>query len=209
MLLGQQLVGQLNVAWRTFARVEGRRWIALALELVDNRTPRSVLAGLAYCEATVSWQLREYQRSLTTCEDAITHYRTVGDTLGVAHAQAIATVARYFLGCVAESRVMTEDVIAVAREAGRQVWVAIEMAWLGEIIAHEGNVAQARSYIADALQIFDSFGANFEGATARCALAAVEFLEGNTELALHYAKYALAQRSAFGDPQPRWTTAAK
>ncbi|MGA7286204.1 MAG: helix-turn-helix domain-containing protein [Candidatus Cybelea sp.] len=97
VLLGQRLVGQLNVAWRTFARVEGRRWIALALELVDNRTPRSVLAGLAYCEATVSWQLREYQRSLTTCEDAITHYRTVGDSLGVAHAQAIATVARYFI----------------------------------------------------------------------------------------------------------------
>ena len=36
-LLGQRLVGQLNMIWRYFARVEGRRWTTLARELVDER----------------------------------------------------------------------------------------------------------------------------------------------------------------------------
>jgi predicted ATPase len=199
VLLGQRLVGQLNVAWRTFARVEGRRWITLAFELVDDRTPRSVRASLSYCDATVSWHRREYQRSLTRCEDAIAHYKAVADSLGVAHAQDVASVALFFLGRVAESRVMAEEVLSVSRKAGRQVWAAVDMAWLGFIIAHEGNVAQARSYIADALQIFDPLGAVFEGADALVSLADVEFCAGNTELAFRYATDALARRSAF-DP---------
>jgi tetratricopeptide (TPR) repeat protein len=198
--LGQRLVGQLNVAWRTFARVEGRRWVALALELVDDGTPPSVLAGLAYCEGTVAWQLREYQRSLASCEDAITHYQAVGDALGVAHAKDVATVALYFLGRVVEAHAIEREVLALARGAGRQVWAATAMSWLGIISAHEGNVAQARTYIVDALQIFDSRGAHFEGAATLADLAAVEFRAGNTALALRYATDALAQRSDFGDP---------
>ncbi len=199
VLLGQQLVGQLNVAWRTIARVEGRRWVALALELVEDRTPRGVLASLAYAEAHVAALLREYERSLASCEDAITHYRAVGDSIGVAQARDLASVALYFLGRLAESRVIVEEVLAVFQRAGRQISAATTMSWLGLIIAHEGNVAQARSYCVEALQIFDSLGANFEGANARSDLAAVEFRAGNTELALRYVTDALAHRSAFGD----------
>ncbi|MBV8198316.1 MAG: hypothetical protein JO263_09275, partial [Candidatus Eremiobacteraeota bacterium] len=198
--LGQRLVGQLNVAWRTFARVEGRRWVALARDLVDDRTPPSVLAGLAYCEATVAWQLREYQRCLTSCEEAVTHYETVGDSLGVAHARDVATTALYFLGRVTEAHVIEQEVLAIARRASRHVWAATAMSWLGVINAHEGNIPQARSYIAGALQIFDARGAKFEGAAALADLAGVEFLAGNTELALRYATDALARRSDFSDP---------
>ena len=69
------------------AREEGRRWIALAHEVADERTPPSVLAILAFGEATVAMMLRDYHRQLAKSERAIMGYRAIGDPLGTARAQ--------------------------------------------------------------------------------------------------------------------------
>ncbi len=195
VFLGQQLVGQLSLVWKYFTRVEGRRWIALALDLVDDQTPQRVLASLKYGEATVAWQLREYKGALASCETAIAHYRAVSDPLGVARAQDIASVALFSLGRVAESQALEQEVFKVARSAGIQRLTAYAMSWLACL----GNVTEARSYMADALQIFDSMGANLDAASALNALADIELRAGNTELALRHATCALARFSDFDD----------
>ena len=89
--------------------------------------------------------------------------------------------------------------LLVAREAGRQVFAATATSWPA-YIAHEGDVAQARALHRRRIANLNSLGANFEAAGALNDLAEIEFLAGNTELALHYATDALARRSDFGDP---------
>ena len=53
--------------------------------------------------------------------------------------------------------------------------------------------------MADALQIFDSMGANLDAASALNALADIELRAGNTQLALRHATCALAWFSDFDD----------
>ncbi|MGA8097458.1 MAG: helix-turn-helix domain-containing protein [Candidatus Cybelea sp.] len=191
ILLGQRLVGQLNVVWQYFARVEGRRWTALAVQLVDERTPPSVLACLTYTEASIAWLLREYDRQLTKSQTAIARYREIGDSLGVARAQDIAATALFALGRVAESQSLAQEVLAFARVAANSRLAASAMRSCSTVSAYEGNVDQARRFVADALRIYDSFGAKFDAAQTLNDLAYVEFRAGDTELALRHSTDAL------------------
>jgi predicted ATPase/transcriptional regulator with XRE-family HTH domain len=192
VLLGQRLVGQLNVVWQYLARVEGRRWIAVALELVDERTPRGVLARLAYTAATVAMLLREYNRQLTSSRSAIARYQDVGDSLGAARAQDIASFALFALGRVEEAQALAKEVLAFARGAGNRRLAAGAMRTLSAASAFKGDVVQARRYIAEALSIYDALGATYDAATTLNDLAYVESRAGNTELALHHSSDALA-----------------
>ncbi|HEY1868310.1 MAG TPA: helix-turn-helix domain-containing protein, partial [Candidatus Cybelea sp.] len=143
-LVGQQLVGRLSLAWRYFARIEGRRWIGLALELVDDRTPAGVLASLSYAEANVAWFLREHRMQLAISETAIVRYRTAGDALGIARAQDVSAAALLSLGHFAEAKTLAEEGLAFARLAGNQVLAASIMLTLGSVSANQGEFAQGR-----------------------------------------------------------------
>ncbi len=154
VLLGQRLVGQLNLIWKYFARVEGRRWLSLARELVDERTPSNVLARLSFGEATAAWQLREYKRQLSSSQSAIELYRSVGDSLGVARAQDIAALALLALGRVEESDVIAREFLTWALTADNQMLVASAMRTLAIVCTERGDFATARSYIADVMDIY-------------------------------------------------------
>ena len=108
VFLGQQLVGQLSLVWKYFARVEGRRWIALALDLVDDQTPQRVLASLKIRGGNRRVAAPRVYSSIGQGETAIAHYRAVSDPLGVARAQDIASVALFSLGRVFESQALEQ-----------------------------------------------------------------------------------------------------
>jgi predicted ATPase/DNA-binding XRE family transcriptional regulator len=198
--LGQRLVGQLNTLWRYFARVEGRRWITLALQLVDDRSPPSVLAKLYFAEATAAWGSREYQRSLTRCEDAIAHYRAAGDSLGAARAQEIAALGLEVLGRLPESQALARDVLSMARTANNQMLATGAMRTLAMLSADSGDFTTARHYIADVLHIYELLGAKWDVPNVLNELACIECLAGNAELALQHGNDAFARRGDFEDP---------
>ncbi len=200
VVLGQRLVGQLHLVWKYFARVEGRRWIASALELVDDATPPSVLASLTFGEATDAWALREYKRALRNSERAIKLYRFAGDSLGVARAQDIATFTLLALGRFAESEFLAREILAFARKSDNQMLAASAMRALAIVATEEGDVATARSYIADVLHLYDSLGAKADAANTLNELAHTEFRAGNVELALRHATDAFARCGDFDDP---------
>lgn len=193
VLLGQRLVGQLMVVWQYLARVEGRRWIALALELVDELTPSSVLADLEFCEATAAMLLREYHRQLTSATSAIARYRAVGDSLGAARAQDVASLALFLLGRVREAGALAQEVLARARSAGERRLMALALRTLSSVCACTGDLAQARQYVAEALEIYGVLGATYDAASALNDLAYVECCAGNAELALRHSADALAR----------------
>ncbi len=199
VLLGQRLAGQLTIVWQHLARAEGRRWTALALEFVNEATPPDVLASLAYTEATVAMLLREYTRQLTSGQSAIELYQDIGDSLGAARAQDIASFALFALGRVAEAQVLAREVLAFARRAANRRLAAGAMRTLSACSASEGDVAQARRYVAEALDIYDSLGSTYDAAQTLNDLAYVESRAGNVELALRHSTDALARCSDLED----------
>ena len=177
--------------------VEGRRWITSALELVDERTPASVLADLFFAQAIFAFCLREYTTQLASSETAIAHYRVVGDELGIADAQSLAGHALMFLERVPEAKMVLKDALQRARELNSRRLVAYIIRLLGYASAIDGDPLLARSYVAEALSILEPLGNKVAAAWALDDLGEHEFLSGNADLALRHATDALATFRTF------------
>ena len=196
VLLGQRLAGQLRGVL-TDSPVEGRRWITSALELVDERTPASVLADLYFTQAIFAFCLREYATQLASSETAIAHYRVVGDELGIADAQSLAGHALMFLERVPEAKMVLNDALQRARELDSRRLLAYVIRLLGYASAIDGDPLLARSYVAEALSILEPLGNKLASAWALDDLGEHEFLSGNADLALRHATDALATFRTF------------
>jgi predicted ATPase/DNA-binding XRE family transcriptional regulator len=198
IFLGQRLAGQLLGVWG-HTPVEGRRWITLALELVDERTPVSVLAELNFAQATVAWLLSEYAPQLVSSETAIEHYRVVGDELGIARAQWRQGQALMCLRRVADAKIVLEAALQCARGLSDRQLVARLLVCLGYAGGLGGNLDAARNYTAEALLIFESLGNRVSVAWTLDDLGEHEFLSGDADLAIRHATDALATFRTFND----------
>jgi predicted ATPase/transcriptional regulator with XRE-family HTH domain len=196
VLLGQRLAGQLPGVWGN-SPVEGRRWISLALELVEERTPASVLADLCFAQATFAHYLSENPTELASSESAIAHYRVVGDELGIARGQSLAGHALMFLERVPEAQIVLKEALQRARGLGNRRLVAYLVRLLGYASAIDGDPILARSYVAEALSILEPLGNKVEVAWALDDLGEHEFLSGNADLAVRHATDALATFRTF------------
>jgi predicted ATPase/transcriptional regulator with XRE-family HTH domain len=192
ILLGQRLVGEMHVVWAWFAPVEGRRYTVAARALVDEQTPARVLARLGYAEAIVALQLREYKEQLSSSESSIENSRAVGDALGIARAQGLAGQALASLGRVAEARALLPEALAAARRLGNRRLVASILRNLGYASAIDGDLVAARSYVSEAVPLYEALGAELGAALAMDDLGECEFQAGNAEAALALATKALA-----------------
>ncbi len=199
VLLGQRLVAELNALWQNFAPLEGRRWLALALEDSGDRTPASIRASLAYVEAIIASQLREYKVALPASENAIARYRAIEDELGVARGQTIAGHALMCLGRVAEAKTLLHEALEAARRLGNRRLIAYTLRCLAYVDAVGGDVVAARGYVAQALPIYEAMGAKLKAAWTIDDLGEYEFCAGNPELAVAHATEALATFREFND----------
>jgi predicted ATPase/transcriptional regulator with XRE-family HTH domain len=197
VLLGQRLAGQQRL-WKN-SPVEGRRWITVALELVDERTPTSVLANLSLAQATVAQRLTEYEAQLASSETAIAHYRVAGDKLRLGSAQSLAGQALICLGRMTEAKRVLEEALQRARELGHRRLVAYLLRLRGLASAFGGDFVDARGYVAEALAILEAMDYGHEVAWALDDLGEYEFLAGNADLALQHATDALAAFRTFND----------
>ena len=189
VLLGQRLVGDL-CPWR-FPNMEAKRHIAAAFELLDDRTPKDVLADVTLAKAHNAGELMEYRSELASGQSALALFRDLDDSLGMVHAQTCISGALIFLGRRAEAKPRLEAALPIARGLpGRnRRSVAIILRLLAYATA--GNADAVRRYIAEALQIYDALGSPYAAAMALTDLSECEFWAGNAELALRRATESL------------------
>jgi tetratricopeptide (TPR) repeat protein len=192
VILGQRLAGELCVLWQNVGPLEGRRWVASALKLVDERTPTDVLARLNYTEATLAMTLEQYEAQRASSEVAVGYYRVVGDSLGTALAQAREAQALINLKRIVEAKSELQEALPLARNVDNGWLIAWILRLFGGIAGSEGNSAAARGYITEALRHYEAAGSKIDIGFTMLDLSEVEFGAGNAEPALRYAVDALA-----------------
>ncbi len=191
VLLGQRLIGVL-INSHIFEFGEAQRWLDAALELVDQETPRSVLAAVSLAQARIAQNTVNYKLELISSEKALVEFRALGDWLGVTKAQTRKGHALWFLGHRAEAQGLLEETLKFARESGLRA--GYSMASLLRLLANvsEADVVAARRYVGEALLILHALGEEANTAYALADLATCEFLADNVEVALMHATDALA-----------------
>jgi predicted ATPase len=196
VVLAQELVGALHMVWRHFACLEGRQWIASALELVDERTPASVVAGLHCAEGLIALELGEVNVMLASSESALASYAGDFDSLGIVRAQRVKGLALANLGRLAEAKALLGESLAGARRLDNRRLTALALHCLANVSKRNGDLSAARSYITEAMSIWEGIGGTLFTAAAFNELAECEFQAGNTELALAHAIHALETNRA-------------
>lgn len=199
VMLGQELVGRLNILWQNVAPLEGKAWVDRAFELADERTPAIAIARLMHARAVVALVLGNHQLALASGERAVAGYRSAGDSLGVARAQSLTGVALVFLGRGSDARSELEDALTNAKTLGNRNLTAFALRCLGNLSAMERDDEATRRFIGEAVQAYESIGAELAAARTKDDLSAHELRAGNIEAALGHAEDAVATLGAFND----------
>ncbi|MGA8533351.1 MAG: helix-turn-helix domain-containing protein [Candidatus Tumulicola sp.] len=198
--LGQRLVGELGRIWAVLMPVEGRRWIALALDLLDENTAATVHASISYANATISNKFDENEKELASSEKALALYRDLGDELRAVGLQSNLGHALVRLGRSTEAEPILREAIAHARRLGARKQLAFVLRTAAFAHLVNSDFAAARSDTSEAIAILKAIGADRVAALVVAVdLADVEFYAGNVELALQHASDALPTLQAFND----------
>ncbi len=199
--LGQRLAAELWVVWIGYAPVEGRRWLALALDLVDKDTGTELLAKINYASAAVAASLAEPELELTSSEKALALYRDVGDAFGIARSQVHLGNALKNLGRSKEAEPILLEGLAKLRELGPCFQLGLALRVMSQVSLANGDFATARRHLAEALAIYKVTGAHRSAAVAVATDSTeVELNAGNAELALRLGLDALPTLRAYNDP---------
>ena len=197
--LGIRLVGELDIVWSSFALREAGRWIASALQLVDERTPSLALARLHEVAASEAWALRDWGKQLASSESALMQYRELGDSRGIVRAEYIMAWALAGVGRIAEAVELLREAAAEARRLGARKPLARLLGGLAWASSESGDHAAARAYLAESIALFTSVGAELSVALQTYDLSELEACDGNAELAVQLATQALESFRAFDD----------
>lgn len=172
--------------------MEGRRWIAEALELVNERTPGGAFAALKYAQARIAGNLREYEAELECSKVALSYYRTVDDALGIVRAQTTLSHALLYLGRRAEATLMLEEALQMARQVGERARFTYACLLRLFAIATQNDVVAARASIEEAIRHHTALAHETSVAMSLLDLSECELGAGDPELALTHAMESLA-----------------
>ncbi len=197
--LGQRLVALLTeLVLQDHLNLEGREWLRLARELVDERTPPGIAAGLSYAQASIAKYLGQDDVQLACATHAIELYRQVGDLLGLTRSQCYAGLALTFLGSIAEGEAMFREALAGARKLRRPRLEAYVLRLLGMSAADSGRFEAARDFLAEAARVYEELGSELGATITRDDLGEYEFRAGNPALAVQLATETLATFRRWG-----------
>lgn len=199
--IGQRLAAALSPVWITLAAVEGRRWIRLAMDTIDEGTPLGVVARLELADANVAMYLTLWKGMLASAQRAADLFEQVGDAAGALEGRIIAGRALALLGEPAKSQAALRALPETAQELGRPRLTAAALESLAMANMTAGDVEASRPLFAQALSICETIGAEMAMATAAANLAGAEFRAGEPEMALRLANDALARYRAFNNPR--------
>ena len=145
--------------------------MALALSLVDAATPSSVIARLHEIDACAAWLFADWSAQLTSSEAALRLYRELGNDLGVGRTQMLAAHGLGGLGRNAEAEALLREALPNVRRRGSRKTLAFVLSGLASARSAIGDLAAARTYLAEASAIFTSLGAGMSVANTTFALS--------------------------------------
>lgn len=186
---GRTLAAALTRVWYSLSPVEGRRWVRLALESVDDKTSPATLGELHIAEARLCGALAEYTASLASAERAL-QMREHLDALQIARAQEAAGSALSALGRERDGEALLGEALASVRSLGNRGLEALLLGDLGTARSRRGDVEGARSFYAEALAHYMPLGLQRPAASISGHLAEVEFAAGDAAAALQRAEEA-------------------
>jgi predicted ATPase/transcriptional regulator with XRE-family HTH domain len=198
IVLGQRLAGAMRAVWPATAIGERRRWLQLALDLVDAGTPPLVAANLEHSVATVAYMFGEFEAALSSSRRLTAVFAELGDALGVARAQFVTGRSLANMGRVAEGEPFLKSSLAAARELGNTPLAGLALGGLARARSLVGDLASARAFLAEAFTIYEATGADAYSVLAKSAAAGIEFHAGNVEQAVHLSTAALDTMRSFG-----------
>jgi predicted ATPase len=187
-VLGGAIAGALSGLWTNAGlAVEGRYWIARALERVSDAEQPQIAARLRLALAGLSSGKRTHDEA----ERAMQLYVSVGDARGTARAQRVLAFALYQMGQLDAAHAAIEQALTTARACGDAWTVANCLDQQGTIARVRGDVHTGRELYAQALAAFKALGNESGTAMVLGNLAELEFADGHPEQALHAASEAL------------------
>ena len=198
--LGQRLTASLKSVWQRFAISEGRIWIRLGLELVDENTPLEVAAELDRADAAISEELGEFSTSLAAALRAVDRYHAIGDRIGTARSQVAAGSALVRLDRPSDAEPLLREALGAARALGLDTLAANTLYLLAAAGALSGDFAEARAASGEALAMYRALGKERWVAVTLTARAEIEFWAGDAEAAVRVANEALAACRFEDDP---------
>ncbi|HZV77091.1 MAG TPA: adenylate/guanylate cyclase domain-containing protein [Candidatus Babeliales bacterium] len=190
--LGRQLATTLARAWAFLATTEGRRWIRLAQESIDDSTAPATIASLDMSEASIDAVLGLHKASYAAAERALARYRSLGDALGTAHAQRHAGRGLILIGRITEGEALLREALETFKSLGERILTGATLENIAIARAFLGDVAGARKYYAEALAVFKANNAERLAVAVATNLAEAEFQGGDAEAALRIVNDALA-----------------
>ena len=198
VIAGQQLAGALRLLFGRVAPAEGRHWVCLSHQLVDERTPPAISAKLEFAQAGLASIFAQHRDALGAARRALESYRALGEPVKAAFAQKFAGAALINLGEVAEGEALLREALAVARRLGDRRLLADVLGRLAHVASIGGDVARARAFHAEELATWTALGAEGAAAISATNLAELEFQAGDVRAALGLARTALATHRALG-----------
>lgn len=186
--LGPAIAGALSgFWWNAGLGVEGRHWIELALERVDEAQDPRIAARLH--GAVVPYLTGV--RSCEAAERAMRLYESVGDEPGAARAKRALGFAYYMLGRLDEASVTMTQALAALRASEDEHEVAGTLSILAGIEADRGDPRLGRELHAQALAAFRALGDQFGEAIPLINLGELEYTDGHPDQALRCVNDAL------------------
>jgi len=188
-VLGGAIAGTLARLWPNAGlSVEGRYWISLALERLNDAEQPQIAARLWSALSLLSYGQRKHDAA----QRAVQLYESVGDVRGTARAQYSLAFALLQMGRLDEGKTANEQALATARAGEDPLNLASCLTQYGNIELNRGEVRAARELYTQALAICKTLGNESEIAVVLSNLAELEFADGHPEQALGPVSEALA-----------------
>lgn len=196
--LGSRLTGSLRFFWSDLAPAEGRRWLLVAIPMVDEQTPPEIEAKLWLAKANVERSFVMRANVIEAAQRASGLYEQLNDKFGLAESKLLLGHGHIFVTLGAEGVGLVNDALATFREIGEPRLAALCMSQLGNAADFTGHSEQARGLHREALSLLKAQGAERETSVAAGDLAECEFQAGNYEAALELNAEAMAIQRSLG-----------
>ncbi|HET9344026.1 MAG TPA: adenylate/guanylate cyclase domain-containing protein [Candidatus Eremiobacteraceae bacterium] len=184
--VGGTIAGQLSSMWRRGLAVEGRYWILLALERVDESEQPWVAARLWHALGVQS----AGKQKLEAAERAVRLFESVGDVRWAGYARISLGRALLDMGRYEEASQEYSRALSAVRASGDRLRAAICLHALASVEWMVGDRGRAGDLFAESLAAHQACGDEEGTAQVQADMAEFEFAEGHPDQALRLASRA-------------------
>ena len=193
--VGGAIAGALQSLWHRGGLLsEGRYWMGLALERLDEKEHPRISARLLRALGTLS----SAKASCEASQRAIELYQSAGDDLGGARARVTLGFGLFQMGLVDEASRESARALTTLRERGNKGDVAMCLIVQANAVSTQGNIALGRDLYNQGLAVRKSCGDDLGSAIVLGNLAELVFADGHPDEALRLVREALEFHSRRG-----------